>query len=155
MLALDYLTNIPVTLLNIAIFVDSKSVLCALESFNTETRPDLVIEINHLTHCLRMKGTNITFCWVPSHAGLSGNELVDKAAKRGAENSEKSSKMCIYPSVKEAYSSLKLTTWDRFLKRSNMKLTPQTKITSSIYSLGGKLFAVSDLMLLKQNFVNV
>ena len=47
--------------------------------------------------------------------------------------------MRIYPSVKEAHSSLKLTSWDRFLTRSNMKSAPQTKITSPIYSLREKL----------------
>ena len=45
--ALDYLTSLQLALFKVAGFVDSKSVLHALQSFNTDTRPDLVTEVNH------------------------------------------------------------------------------------------------------------
>lgn len=128
LLALQFLINLPVTLFKVAIFVDSNSVLCALDSFNTDTRPDLVTEINHLTHCLWLKGTDTSFCWVPSHVGLCGNEMVDKAVKRGAQNSEKSAEIRHYPAVKEVFISLKLTSWDWFLKQSSIKSSLQKKL---------------------------
>jgi hypothetical protein len=32
-------------------------------------------------------GIGITFCWVPSHCGIIGNEMCDRLAKSGALNS--------------------------------------------------------------------
>jgi hypothetical protein len=82
---LEYLVNYPIALFKTAFYVDSKSVLYALESFNLGTRPDLIIETNHLIHCLRFKGTDVSICWLPSDVGIYGNEVEDKAAKRGAQ----------------------------------------------------------------------
>jgi ribonuclease HI len=33
---------------------------------------------------IRLKGIDISFCWVPSHRGIQGNEIADRKAKEGA-----------------------------------------------------------------------
>ena len=127
-LALDYLISYPKTLLNVVFFVDSKSVLFALESFNLETRPDFVIEAIHHIHCLRINGTDITFCWVPSHVGIHGNEVADSLARKGANSSKTSTKINVSLSMKEAYTLLETTAWDSFQKHSNEPLMKQQKL---------------------------
>ena len=58
----------------------------SLNSTDSKVRSDIIYEIKHLVHCLLIKGTGVTFCWIPSHCGTTFNEWVDRAAKRGAIN---------------------------------------------------------------------
>ena len=71
-MSLNYICNIELAIYNFVIYVDSKSVLCALKNWNYKMRGDMY------------KGTGIEFCWVPSHCGLSWNEISDNLAKQGA-----------------------------------------------------------------------
>ena len=90
---------------NIVLFVDSLSALQSLENFNTNTRPDLIFEIFQLIYQLYKKENHITFCWIPSHCNIAGNEQVDKAAKRGAEQKSKFINLPISHSIDE-YSNI-------------------------------------------------
>ena len=56
-----------------------------LESLNMMVRAEIVIELSHIIHFLAVRGTIIDFCWIPSHCGIFHNELVDRAAKIGAQ----------------------------------------------------------------------
>eukprot|EP00745_Piridium_sociabile_P024426 TRINITY_DN38665_c0_g1_i27.p1 TRINITY_DN38665_c0_g1~~TRINITY_DN38665_c0_g1_i27.p1 ORF type:complete len:230 (+),score=6.96 TRINITY_DN38665_c0_g1_i27:65-691(+) len=132
MLALEYIINIPVTIFRTVFLVDSKSVLHTLDSFSTNTRPDLVFEIHYLLHCLSSKGTVIEFCWVPSHSGINGNEIADRAAKRGAKRSDKSIDLNISPSVDEYYRLLETTAWQRF----NTSNDGKNVLTKRTFTLG-------------------
>ena len=64
------------------ILTDSLSSLLALRSFNP-TDPLLQDILTRLTS-LDVAGKSIQFCWIPSHVGVSGNELADAAARRAA-----------------------------------------------------------------------
>ena len=64
------------------IFSDSQSALQALEVFNS-LHP-LVLEILEWLLLARRKGKEITFCWVPAHVGIMGNEKADEVAKFAA-----------------------------------------------------------------------
>ena len=63
---------------NFIIFSDSRSVLEALIS--TESKNPLVLEVVNFLHSLTPE-KDIVFCWLPSHIGIRGNEMADKAAK--------------------------------------------------------------------------
>ena len=49
-----------------------------------DSRPVILETILKLTSTLKDKGTYIQYQWVPSHCGLIGNEISDRAAKAGA-----------------------------------------------------------------------
>lgn len=61
------------------IYTDSKSTLDAINSFHQLN--SLLSDIQRLHKHLTSSGVSILFCWVPSHVGIKGNELADKAAK--------------------------------------------------------------------------
>lgn len=108
LMALEYILNFPRIIYNLLICVDSKSVLYSLKTMNLKCRPTVIYQVCNLVHNLRLQGTHVTYCWVPSHLGIYYNERVDFAAKLGADNlfSE-----CINVSLspKEIYSILECT----------------------------------------------
>ena len=55
----------------------------SLQNWNN-LRADLIFEIRHLIHFIKTKGIKISFCWVPSHIGIGGNEIAYIKAKEGA-----------------------------------------------------------------------
>ena len=63
------------------VFSDSLSSLQAIESCKIEYPPILKIMKDH--NQLTNSGKSITFCWIPSHVGIRGNEDADIAAKAG------------------------------------------------------------------------
>ena len=74
-------------------FVDSRSVLQSLQTWDCGVRTDLIFEIKYLIHLLRLRNLGIVLWWVPSHCGIYWNDYVDKLAKRGASN-QYPSKIC-------------------------------------------------------------
>ena len=81
-LALDHVETSEGT--KFVIFVDSKSVLQALEK--KDWQHPFVQKILERHSWLCDEGQKkIVFCWIPSHIGISGNEAADKAAKDGLD----------------------------------------------------------------------
>ena len=74
-------------------------------------RSDIIYGIKHLVHCLLIKGTGVTFCWIPSHCGLTFNEQTDRAAKRGAINNMQSTILDIPLSSKEMCNIIENDVW--------------------------------------------
>ena len=81
--ALYFISNCYHSFYGILLCVDSISVLQSLQNWNN-LRADLIFEIRHLIHFIKTKGIEISFCWVPSHIGIGGNEIADIKAKEGA-----------------------------------------------------------------------
>ena len=64
---------------DVAVYSDSMSCLQAIESEDTEN--PLICHIMNLLWALSDKGPHVCFCWVPSHCGIGGNEIVDQLTK--------------------------------------------------------------------------
>ena len=154
LMALYYLLDFPKDVFNLLFCVDSKSVLHALGNSNPNVRQDLITEISHLIHCLILRGSSITFCWVPSHCGIHFNERVDKIAKRGAMNISGAKSLNVSLSLQEGYNLLQNACWKHFRKKledlgytwndnscqtlktyNGLKLYNQRNVTSLLYRL--------------------
>ncbi|GBN55818.1 Zinc finger protein 235 [Araneus ventricosus] len=79
--SLSEISNYPAD--NYIIYSDSLSVLQALSSLHRHSHP-LAFSILDLHDRLVCKGFSILLCWVPSHVGISGNEIADTAAKNAS-----------------------------------------------------------------------
>ncbi len=66
------------------IFVDSKSVLQALEKKDWQN-PLVQKNLERHPWLCGEGDKKIVFCWIPSHIGIKGNEAADKAAKDGLD----------------------------------------------------------------------
>ena len=67
---------------NFVIFSDSRSALQILESFNPNH--PLVVEILEWILVIKHSGKSVSFCWVPAHVGIQGNEKADNLAKEAS-----------------------------------------------------------------------
>jgi ribonuclease HI len=65
-----------------AILSDSLSVLQSLEAEKSNTRPNLLLNIQQLITDIYNAGGKINFMWIPGHADITGNEIADKLAKQ-------------------------------------------------------------------------
>ena len=143
-MALNYLVDLPITILQVVLCVDSQSVISAIKSSQPSVRPELILEIQHLAHFLTLRGTNIHVCWVPSHCGIFGNEWVDRKAKQGAKNSKYAIHINIPISIQENYTLLEKTIWKQWTQNTNQSnckpivlsnLNCSRKISSLIFRL--------------------
>ena len=78
-LALNYYRHMDPVQHDFVIYSDSMSCLQAVEGEDTDN--PLICQIMNLLWALSDKGTCVRFCWVPSHCGNEGNEIVDPLAK--------------------------------------------------------------------------
>ena len=78
-LALDYYQYMDPVQHDVVVYSDSLSCLQAIESEDTDN--PFICNIMNLLWGLSDKGTDVRFCWVPSHCGIDGNEIVDQLAK--------------------------------------------------------------------------
>ena len=61
-------------------FTDSLSSFQTLSALNFHSHP-FISKILKLNNFLSCKGHNVMYTWVPSHVGIKGNEIADRAAK--------------------------------------------------------------------------
>ena len=83
-LALDYYRYMDLVKHDVVVYPDSMSCLQAIEGEDTEN--PLICHIMNLLWALSDKGTRVHFCWVPSHCGIRGNEIVDQLAKETVDH---------------------------------------------------------------------
>ena len=153
-MALNYLLDLPYSIFQVVVCVDSQSVISALKSSKQSVRPELILEIQHLAHFLALRGTNIHICWVPSHCGIFGNELVDRLAKQGAKNSKYAKHINLPVSINENYTLLEKTIWKQWTENANMSMYKSIVLSNSNCSrkVSGLIFRLK-LNALKTMFV--
>ena len=104
------------------IFIDSTSVIKSLQEYNP-SHP-LVVKIKNKIH--QMADYELSFCWVPSHVNIIGNEIADAAAKEasleGPNPTEPLPVNDIYPSLKSYVLGKWQSVWNT--------LDPPTKLHS-------------------------
>ena len=106
-MALNFLIDFPRSIFRVLFCVDSKSVLQALQSTGTKIRSELIFEASVLINNLTSQGSDITFCWIPSHSNFYFNNKVDSVAKLGANNSTEATVLNIPLSFQECSSLIK------------------------------------------------
>ena len=67
----------------LAIYSDSKGALQSIMQY--DPKHPIVKEIQSQVSRLYAYNNKITFCWIPSHCGIAGNELADKQANLGSK----------------------------------------------------------------------
>ena len=78
-LALDYYRHMDPAQHDVVFCSDSMPCLQAIEGEDTES--PLICHTMNVLWALSDKGTCVCFCWVPSHCGIEGNEVVEQLAK--------------------------------------------------------------------------
>ena len=78
-LALNYYRHMDPVQHNDIIYSYSLSCLQAIEGEDTDN--PLICQIANLLWPMSDKGTRFRFCWVPSHCGIEGNEIVDQLVR--------------------------------------------------------------------------
>ena len=109
-MALQHIGEIRTPPCAIVICSDSRSALSSISFDSTSAREDLVLEIGTVVHQLITHGTEVCFQWVPAHVCLSGNEMADRAAKRGARR-EESQTLDLKLGLADIYSKLSQRVW--------------------------------------------
>jgi ribonuclease HI len=152
--AVSYITDMPNVIPDVVIFSDSKSVLLSLTN-PSKNRKGMAMEIHLLVHQLFVRGSRIQFQWIPSHTGISGNEVADQKAKNAANfaqvtndigltTSEVSSKLrrVIQSEWKERYKSIAISRNWLELSIDDQGTFPEfpPSILSMFYSLRGKTY---------------
>jgi ribonuclease HI len=61
--------------------------LYALQGWSFKNKSDLLYDIKLLIFHISVRGSEITFCWIPSHCNFFYNDVADRLAKCGASNS--------------------------------------------------------------------
>ena len=104
----------------------------------------MIIEITQLIHCLRVKGTLVSFWWVQFHCGLCGNELADRSAKQGALNSKNSVTLNIPASVKDLSNVLLSACWARVYKDDDKRVFSRKRFDFPLKLINQKLTCCSN-----------
>ena len=110
LMALQHISEVRTPPCAIVICSDSRSALSSIRSDSTSAREDLVLEIGTVVHQLITRGTEVRFQWAPAHVYLSGNEMADRAAKRGARR-EESQTLDLKLGLADIYSKLSRRVW--------------------------------------------
>ncbi|XP_076047375.1 uncharacterized protein LOC143028907 [Oratosquilla oratoria] len=82
--ALNKIIAFPVLPSRVTVLSDSRSSLVVIQRGHCPSSPEILNDILHLSDEAAKMGVRLRYQWVPSHVGLHGNEMADKAAKHGA-----------------------------------------------------------------------
>ncbi|GBN65475.1 hypothetical protein AVEN_91608-1 [Araneus ventricosus] len=108
------------------LYTDSMSLLESLRS--SSTRNPLIKEVKDFYRHLLSKGARILFSRVPSHVGITGNELADKSAKSATEFL---TRPIVYADVRSAFNQWCHCQWQ---KKWNMETNNKLHVIKPVLS---------------------
>ena len=115
--------------INFLILTDSLSSLQALEQTNPSDTRILGLKLN--IQLITQKGKNLTFCWIPSHIGIKGNERADSLAKEALNAQTQKGRtpklpyLDFRPKIKEHIHSLWREEWKTETENKLFKIRPK------------------------------
>lgn len=115
------------------IFTDSRAALSALEDFNN-AHPIVSDIFNGLVLAAR-RGHRISFCWVPAHVSVKGNEEADELAKTGGSGQVTACPVPhrgLFPTIRSAVNIVRQERWNA--NRATSKMGAITARTVSPWS---------------------
>uniref|UniRef100_A0A147BLN2 Putative tick transposon n=1 Tax=Ixodes ricinus TaxID=34613 RepID=A0A147BLN2_IXORI len=112
------------------IFVDSQSVIIAIISLK-DTRNTLVQLVRAKINTTLQNGYHITFCWVPSHVGILGNEKADRLAS-SSRNLRELAASIPYQDIKPV---VRVLIFDRWQKEWDREVDNKLHVTKPILGL--------------------
>ena len=99
------------------IITDSLSCLIALDS--PKEKNPIILKLKQQIHNILSKNINISFLWIPSHVGITGNELADELAKNCLSNQK-------IKNIKIPYLDYKNTITKYFTKKWQIEWNKET-----------------------------
>ena len=69
-----------------AIQTNVADIIIRCQKMSEDTENPLICNIMNLLWALSDKGIYVRFCWVPSHCGIEGNDIVDQLAKEALDH---------------------------------------------------------------------
>lgn len=97
--------------------------LSSIQSINNMyTQNPLVQSIHESCHNLASQGISVTIVWTPSHVGISGNEMADKAAKQALHGNLVEEHVQTKGDLKNSFKQIIVNKWQNIWTQSNTKL---------------------------------
>lgn len=96
------------TITKVLLFSDSLSALKSLQNYNSSD--PICGNILKTLNKLYLSNCQISFCWIPSHKGIKGNELADQLAKNS--NSAEILPILNHKDIKISYKKSVYNSWD-------------------------------------------
>ncbi|XP_076046164.1 uncharacterized protein LOC143028238 [Oratosquilla oratoria] len=94
----------------VTVLSDSRSSLVVIQRGHCPSSPEILNDILQLSDEAAKMGVRFRYQWVPSHVGLHGNEMADKAAKHGAL-APKDSETSIHLTASDAIRRIDRAAW--------------------------------------------
>ena len=91
------------------IYSDSKSAIQSLNKFKSPQ--PLIQDAQEWLFRIHCKFKSVSFCWVPSHVGIKGNEIADREAKNAVLNGSEIISKVPHMDMKRAIRSYILNKW--------------------------------------------
>jgi hypothetical protein len=106
---------------NIWIFSDSQAALKRLQKLKISGGQLKLEIILKCATAISKRDINIHLHWVPAHIGIKGNEIADKAAKKGTELNQLSEKKVTWSYLKRKVRENCLDQWERYWERNRTR----------------------------------
>jgi kelch-like protein 2/3 len=117
------------------IFSDSMSCLQAITHQNYQN--PAILEILERCHQLSTANKEISFCWIPSHIGIPGNEKADAVAKAALKIPVSDNILIPYTDFKQSITAYFQSVWQDKWSQANVNKLYSVKPTIGLTKLRG------------------